>query len=317
VNYDDPQLRNVAERLDSPDSEIRRVAVLDLVDLDDAATAGLLMKALKDSCPSVRFEAAKIVDEFEADDIADALLDALSADDHRVRSAAANALADLKDTAAAPALLAALTGDDAFVLAGVLRALKPLRVPQAEYPALNYLEHPAAAVRREAVGVLGYLHAESALPRLMSTARNDEDSEVRLSAVGSLVYGQPETVAASLVDALADPHWQVRAEAAVALGKLGIDEAVPPLVAATSDDFWQVREKAAEALGKLRAVAAVDALGECTRDEVANLRKTAIGALGEIAHPNARPFVEAALRDPDPDVRKLARWARDRLDAAA
>jgi hypothetical protein len=29
------------------------------------------------------------------------------------------------------------------------------------------------------------------------------------------------------------------------------------------------------------------------------------------------PYVDAAFDDPDPDVRKLARWARDKLQRAA
>ena len=40
-------------------------------------------------------------------------------------------------------------------------------------------------------------------------------------------------------------------------------------------------------------------------------------ALGAIAHNDGRPFVELAMDDPDPDVRKLARWAMSKLDAAA
>lgn len=50
-------------------------------------------------------------------------------------------------------------------------------------------------------------------------------------------------------------------------------------------------------------------------DPVSNLRKAAVAALGEIAHPHARPYLEQALSDSDPDVRKLARWAIGRLDA--
>ncbi len=62
---------------------------------------------------------------------------------------------------------------------------------------------------------------------------------------------------------------------------------------------------------------AIPALGVCARDPMSNLRKAAIGALGAIAHNDGRPFVELAMDDPDPDVRKLARWAMSKLDAAA
>ncbi|MGO9133379.1 MAG: HEAT repeat domain-containing protein [Methylovirgula sp.] len=314
---EDPHLRAIAERLRSPDAGVRRVAVMDLVDCEDPGAAELLVAALKDSDPAVRREAAKILDEFDADGIAGALVEALTAEDEQVRNAAARALADLKDPGAVPALLAALSGDDPFVLTGILRALKSFRVAEAEEPALRYLNHPTSTVRREAVGVLGYLKHRNALPALMASARKDADPEVRRAGVGSLLYGEAELVAPCLIEALHDPHWQVRAEAALSLGKLHCASGVEPLVSATADSLWQVQEKAVEALGKIGATSAIPAIGKCASHEVSNLRKAAIGALGEIGHADALPFIDAAYQDPDPDVRKLARWARDRLERNA
>jgi HEAT repeat protein len=46
------------------------------------------------------------------------------------------------------------------------------------------------------------------------------------------------------------------------------------------------------------------------------LRKAAVAALGEIAHPDCMPLVDIALNDNDPDVRKLARWAKDQIEAS-
>jgi HEAT repeat protein len=42
---------------------------------------------------------------------------------------------------------------------------------------------------------------------------------------------------------------------------------------------------------------------------ISNVRKEAAAALGEIANPSARPLLEPYSDDPDPDVRKLVRWA--------
>ncbi|TAL14646.1 MAG: HEAT repeat domain-containing protein, partial [Aquabacterium sp.] len=49
--------------------------------------------------------------------------------------------------------------------------------------------------------------------------------------------------------------------------------------------------------------------------EISNLRKEAAIALGEVGDPQARPALEQAANDPDPDVRKLARLALGRLAA--
>jgi len=62
---------------------------------------------------------------------------------------------------------------------------------------------------------------------------------------------------------------------------------------------------------------ALPALGSALGHPVSNLRKEAAAALGEIRHPNALPHLRQAVTDPDPDVRKLARWAIERIEAAA
>ena len=95
-----------------------------------------------------------------------------------------------------------------------------------------------------------------------------------------------------------------------------VESAIESLVTATSDSMWQVQEKAAEALGKIGSVQAVSALGSCLENPIGNLRKAAVAALGEIAHPDCMPLVDIALNDNDPDVRKLARWAKDQIEAS-
>jgi HEAT repeat protein len=85
------------------------------------------------------------------------------------------------------------------------------------------------------------------------------------------------------------------------------------LIHATHDALWQVKENAAEAIGKLGAVDGIPALGVCLEDAISNVRKTAVAALGEIGHPDGLLLVEKAMEDDDPDVRKLARWAKERI----
>jgi HEAT repeat protein len=45
------------------------------------------------------------------------------------------------------------------------------------------------------------------------------------------------------------------------------------------------------------------------------VRKTTVAALGEIAHPDGLELIHIAMDDNDPDVRKLARWAKDQVEA--
>lgn len=317
--YESEELRRLALRLKQADAGARRVAVMDLAELAHEPGAGrLLLVALHDGDSSVRAEAAKVIDEFPAEELTEALIDALTAADESVRNAAARALADLKDPAAGAALLAALQGaSDPFVLAATLRALRNLRYEPALPSGLKLLAHPHAAVRHEAVALLGYLRLPQTMAEIARLALSDPQPEVRRQAVAALVSGDPEVVGRTLIRAIADADWQVRAESASVIGRLKIAGGTTALIQGTQDATWQVREKAVEALGQLGARAALPAIGRCSTDPSSNLRKAAVTAIGEIADAEGRRYLEPALRDSDPDVRKMARWALERLGRAA
>jgi HEAT repeat protein len=82
------------------------------------------------------------------------------------------------------------------------------------------------------------------------------------------------------------------------------------------DRYWQVRIRAARSLGRLKAVSAMDVLFVALTHEISNLRKEAAIALGEIGDLRAIPALEAALKDPDPDVRKLTQLALKNIQSA-
>jgi HEAT repeat protein len=137
---------------------------------------------------------------------------------------------------------------------------------------------------------------------------------IRRRAESALSFSALKPAADSVLRALADKEWLVRETAAETLGA-GKNEtaAVPALVAALGDDYWQVRLKATRSLGKLKARSAVTAIAENLAHEQANLRKEAAAALGEIADPAAMPHLDRVINDPDPEVRKNARWAAQQI----
>ncbi|MDH3732208.1 MAG: HEAT repeat domain-containing protein [Gemmatimonadota bacterium] len=77
------------------------------------------------------------------------------------------------------------------------------------------------------------------------------DLEVRIAVARTLARFPHPRSAASLCSLVADPHWQVRAQAASALGVIGAREAVPTLGVAIRDPSWWVRMRAALALRRL------------------------------------------------------------------
>src|SRR5262245_36121196 len=113
----------------------------------------------------------------------------------------------------------------------------------------------------------------------------------------------------SLLKSLAGLDSRAREEARQALRERAQD-AVPQLAQALKDDDWQVRQQAAVALGWLgpQAKAAVGALVDALKEEDKYLRGQAAASLGQIG-PDARDAVPAlteALKDSEEDVRREA-----------
>lgn len=105
--------------------------------------------------------------------------------------------------------------------------------------------------------------------------------------------GDTQTVE-RLIRALDDQHWEVRRDAAEALGKVSHARAVWPLVQALHDEYWEVRRSAAEALGKIGDEAAVEPLIQALLDEHWEVRGSAVLALRKIGDARAiRPLVQA------------------------
>jgi HEAT repeat protein len=113
---------------------------------------------------------------------------------------------------------------------------------------------------------------------------------------------------------MSDENWMVREVAAETMGsnKLGA-QAADGLIVRLDDPFWQVRLKAVRSLGRLKIPQATMQIVPSLVHEQANLRKEAAAALGEIADAAALPYLEQVADDPDPEVRKNARWAIDRI----
>jgi len=110
-------------------------------------------------------------------------------------------------------------------------------------------------LRRRVVDIMGSM-GPAAAPALMNTARRDESSFVRLSAIENLPALQPlpPTVIPALINSLRDLEEGVRGAAADALGSLGAaaQPAVKELTRLSTDDPDSlVRKKAQDALGAI------------------------------------------------------------------
>jgi HEAT repeat protein len=305
-----PELAPFLLRLQEADPAVRRIALLDLADLEDEEALPILIDALRrDPDASVRLEAARVLAAWETPEVVTALLDALVDTATPVAEAAAQSLSELKDAALGQLLVEHSGHPSAFVRASVLRGLRELRYPLAYAPAVKALDDADANVRREAITVIGWLKQSDALTDLARLAINDPVVEVRRAATGALGIAADAKVLPALFSALNDKAWQVREEAALTLGKLKLPTSDAPLVRALDDEYWQVRLQAVRALGRLRAHSVLEKFTELFHHPISNLRKEVALALGEIGDKAALPLLEAAIDDADPDVRKSVRIA--------
>ena len=146
------------------------------------------------------------------------------------------------------------------------------------------------------------------------------DPLVRAYAARQLGSRGPAAMTAAMVlrTALADPYWEVRTDAAQALGAMGDREAIEPLIERLErDEVWSVRARAATALGALGDRRATSPLRAALGDMASFVRRAAAVALGEIADPAAAEMLTAAAQcDSDATVRAAAKTALDRCTAA-
>ncbi|NYH20044.1 HEAT repeat domain-containing protein [Paraburkholderia bryophila] len=318
-----PEAAALLPRLADTDPVVRRIALLELADLEEPDTLPLIAHALAhDVSAEVRREAARVLGSWEEAWIVDALCHALLDTDHDVRAAAALSLSALKDDACGPALHRWTDHAEPFVQAAVLRGLRELRYADALEPALRALEHTDDSVRTEAVVLLGWLKDARALAPLAETVTGDTNADIRRAAVGALGFAPATHTAtlAALLRALSDPIWQVREETATTLGKLRANAAHDvhdALIGALADDYWQVRLRAVRALGQMGERAAALPIAALLSNPISNLRKEAALALGELREPATLPALRDALNDADPDVRKAVRIALQQIEDAS
>lgn len=160
------------------------------------------------------------------------------------RYVAAWALGEIGGPAAVPPLVRALADPDEEVRKFATRSLIRLN-RQALQPLLDFLRQPRSPVETAAaVRALGDIADPIALEVLLPLLDSPVKAEV-VTALGKLK--DPRSVNA-LVAVLTDPDWQVRMNAAAALGPIGSDQQAQALEKLLEDEVNVVREWAARSL---------------------------------------------------------------------
>ena len=197
----------------------------------------------------------KVKDEVEIQ------IDLLKEKDWFRRKEAAITLGEMGDERAVAPLITALRDDEWNVREAAEDALAMIGSPAVE-PLIKALRE--YQTRRYIIKVLGRIKDERVLDPLFVQLRNEEFKD---DATAALVeVGLPAVERLTAV--LNDKDRNVRKHAALALGAIGLPEAVDLLIEATQDEEWEVR---------MAAIAGLDQIG----DE------------------RGKPAIKALMKDPD------------------
>lgn len=222
--------------------------------------------------------------------------------DETVRSVAARALARIGTPEAARILAKTLGDPSELTRLRVAENLERIGRPAVE-PLVEVLEGPHGAGEGglhgpvQAARVLGHLRASEAREVLGGAALGGEDVDLRAQATLALgKIGDPEDVP-KLLAACQDKAWPVRSQAANALGMIGDVSTIPTLQRLMTDQEWWVRLNASQALANM-SLAGERALVEVLegQDRFARQRAAAIleargvtrRMVGELAAPDKR-----------------------------
>ena len=155
--------------------------------------------------------------------------------------------------------------------------------------------------------VLKSLDFKREAPALIYQLKNGEtvpDRAEAAVALGEIGIRDKAGVLPALGDAAQhDPFWGVRVEALRTLGKIGGADAEKQILAALDDDKPWVRDVAVEQLGNFKDDASLGPkLTEiAANDKAYRVRAKALGALGAIKAPNAYDTFIAAVKSDSPD----------------
>jgi HEAT repeat protein len=169
------------------------------------------------------------------------------------------------------------------------------------------------AAAADALGDVPEKEDRARAAQALRTVLADPRFEVRCSAALALGDLQEPSALDALVALIRDEHPAVRQAAVIALGRLGDMRAFEPLVAALREGPPDVRFQAAASLVDVDASRAFDPLAQAIRDQDAEVRGNAAAALGVLGDTRAAGWLADLLVDPKPETRLEAGLALARL----
>ncbi len=165
-------------------------------------------------------------------------------------------------------------------------------------PLMHLLRHDSSwRVRRAAVSGLAARRGPDSITVLLRALQKEHRNPSVLNSALQVLSMMDLDTLTPLTGFLRDPDAELRTYAALALGEMRDERAVPDLIRATADPDPNVRYHAIEALGKMRAEEALDALCSIAGSRDFFVAFPALDALARIGNPRACPRIAPLLED--------------------
>jgi HEAT repeat protein len=221
-----------------------------------------------------RLEGIRLLGVTGGGDVVEVLLEALKDQHAIVRLAAARSLGRIRSPKAIKPIIEIMAASRQLSrrqLAQTLVAFGPVthpalrRIVASEEGDEAYRRLAATAI--EVLAITGDIDSGPEIRRSLLS----EEMEVRIAAYKAVVLLHLPLTEEELRRGLTDPAWQVRAQAALAAGKVGGDDLVTDLGACLTDRSWWVRQNAGTALYALgpRGVEQLEIVSQTSPDRFA------------------------------------------------
>jgi aminopeptidase N len=233
------QLKNAPDLADRADA----LAALGRLKDDDEVVAALNSALLNDKAWGIRANAADALGQLGVSTASKQLLDALNtAKEPWVRNRIVSSLANFKDDPAIVAKLDSIAaGDSSYrARAAALQALGRLKAPSAlaTLEAAVAADSPDGFLRNAALGSMGPLGDDKAVPLLLQWSAPGKPMDSRNAAISSLARLQKDNkdITNQIASYLSEPHFPIRMASIFALGARGDAGAIPALEALLKSD---------------------------------------------------------------------------------